>query len=227
MKSLVCFIIILFSAACNMKAQNVDLIISGLSNEYSSKFLSNKKVIDKQLANLKLPSSVSKVQVVVSYKDGKGWVTMTMKYDHDSIFIPRSRYHGHNNSLGKMAKGVSFLFVDKLMDVLSAYKYEVAEENYLIDRDLIKFQSCIKLVSGENSVQVCAYNYLGDTSREGIYPHTYFKNVKVSYSGKDYQVEPTNTRTLNNMKFFFIGKTIGLDGKPTGAYYFSKFFKIK
>ena len=47
-----------------------------------------------------------------------------------------------------MGNGISFLFVDDLMTVLSVYKFDVAKDGLLINKDLSKFKSCIKLING-------------------------------------------------------------------------------
>lgn len=212
----------------NAQVKDVNLKITGLSEEYANKFRSEKNVIIDYINDLDFPKSIFPVNVNVSYKDGEGWVTMTLNYVHVDLFSNNSVYTDHNDNLRELGigKGISFLFIYRLLSILSEYKYRVARNGYFIDNDLAKFKSCIKLVDGANYVQIYAYNYLGDRDSGGVYPLNFYTNVDIKYDNKYYQVSTTNPTALNEIKFFYIGKTQGLDGSTTGDYYFSKFFKI-
>lgn len=227
MKKLSLLILLCTSLFCSAQIQDVKLTITGLSEEYASKFRSEKNEIIEQVNDIGFPKSISPLKVEVAYKDGEGWVTMILNYNHDDFFSQYSSYSKHNDSWRGMGEGISFLFVDKLLQVLSVYKYEVAKDGYAIDKDIAGFKSSIKLVNGSDYVQIYAYNYLGDPYRGGAYPHIFYKNVHVKYGGKYIETVTANPSTLNKMKYFYIGKTKGLDGQPTGDYYFAKFFKIE
>lgn len=226
MKRISFLILIFVSYLSNAQIKDVNLNISGLSEEYANKFRSEKNEIIEQINDIGFPESISPVKIDVTYKDGEGWVTLSLNYVHDDFFSNYSSYTKHNDNWRGMGKGISFLFVDRLLQVLSVYKYEVAKDGYTIDKDLAKFKSCIELISGSNYIQVYAYNYLGDPYRGGAYPQNFYKNVNVKYGNKYVEVITSNPTTLNEMKFFYIGKTTGLDGQPTGDFYFAKFFKI-
>jgi len=95
----------------------------------------------------------------------------------------------------------------------------------MMDKDLLEFESTVKCKKANgDSVNFYAYNYLNS---QGFYPYTFYKNAHISIAGKVYETETSNTKTLNDMKFFMVGKTTGLDGSKTGAYYFCKFFNVE
>jgi hypothetical protein len=205
---------------------DVNLKITGLSEEFANKFRNNKREIIDQLNHIDLPKSIAPVSVDVSYKNGEGWVTMSINYKKEDIFS-LTKYSSHNASLKGMGNGISFLFVDDLMTVLSVYKFDVAKDGLLINKDLSKFKSCIKLINGNNYVQVYAWNYLGDPySGEGVYPLLFYKNITVFFDGKKYDTETSNLTALNEMKFFYKSNDVDLSGTKSGSYYFGKFFEL-
>jgi hypothetical protein len=80
----------------------------------------------------------------------------------------------------------------------------------MMDKDLLKFESAIKCKKENGDfIFFYAYNYLNS---QGFYPYTLYRNAHMSISGEIHEVESANTKTLNEKKFFLVGKKIGLDG---------------
>jgi hypothetical protein len=205
---------------------DINLKITGLSDEYSNKFKTEKHNIIDQLNDIGFPKSIAPVNVDVSYKEGEGWVTLSINYKQDDIFS-MTKYSTHNTNLKGMGNGISFLFIYDLMTTLSVYKFNVAREGMLINKDISKFKSSVKLINGNNYIQVFAWNYLGDTfNGEEAYPLLFYKNVTIFFDGKKYETETSNLTALNEMKFFYKSNEVDLSGNKNGSYYFGKFFKL-
>jgi len=206
-----------------------DFLIStkGLSPEYSSRFKDNSKITE--LVNvfnqLDIPHDIAPIKIIISYTNGEGNVTAQINYNHEQIFSGNTRYSNHNSRFSGYGDGISTLLEFQIFEALSQYKKSVATNGFSMDNDLLKFESTVTLKKANGDwLSFYAYNYFNS---RGFYPHTIYQNVRMSIAGKIYDTETPNTKMLNDMSYFFVGKTTGLDGHKTGAYYFCKFFKIK
>lgn len=211
---------------CQFTDSDITITTKGLSEEYATRFTDseNKSAFVSILNQLNIPHEIAPIKLTVTYENGAGDVTAEINYDHDKIFS-NSQYDSHNRQWSRWGTGISFYLQNQVLTALSQYKKSVATEGYMMDKDLLKFESTVKCKkSNGDFVNVYAYNYLDS---RGFYPYTFYKNVHISISGKVYETESANTKTLNEMKFFMVGKTTGLDGSKTGAYYFCKFFNIE
>ncbi|MBN2893300.1 MAG: TonB family protein [Bacteroidales bacterium] len=199
-----------------------------MTDEYSEMFLNYKEIITDGINSLKLPQSFFPVDVLVSYENGEGLVTLSANYVHDDIFSQDSRYSSVNNNRRVFAEGITFILPKILATILKDYKFNVASKgghSINIDSDILNFKSCVILNSGQNYVQIYAYDEYKSTSSRN-YKSYFYPNIFLKYNDVTYEIEPQNVSTFNSYDFFYIGKTTGFDGKPTPYYYFSKFFKI-
>lgn len=211
---------------CQFTDSDITITTKGLSEEYATRFTDseNKSAFVSILNQLNIPHDIAPIKLTVTYENGAGDVTAEINYDHDKIFS-NSQYDSHNRQWSRWGTGISFYLQNQVLTALSQYKKSVATEGYMMDKDLLKFECTVKCKkSNGDFVNVYAYNYLDS---RGFYPYTFYKNVHISIGGKIYETESANTKTLNEMKFFMVGKTTGLDGSKTGAYYFCKFFNIE
>ena len=212
---------------CQFSDNDIIITTKGLSEKYASRFKesSNKTALISILNQLKVTHDISPIKITVTYENEEGNVIAEINYNHDKIFSNNTDYSFHNNNWSRFGNGVSVYLQNQIFTALSQYKKSVATKGYLMDMDLLKFESTVKLKkSNEDWVSFYAYNYLNS---QGFYPFTLYKNVHISIEGKIYETETSNTKMLKEMNYFMIGKTTGLDGGITGAYYFCKFFNIK
>lgn len=211
---------------CQFTDSDITITTKGLSEEYATRFTDseNKSAFVSILNQLNIPHDIAPIKLTVTYENGAGDVTAEINYDHDKIFS-NSQYDSHNRQWSRWGTGISFYLQNQVLTALSQYKKSVATEGYMMDKDLLKFESTVKCKKANGDfINVYAYNYLDS---RGFYPYTFYKNVHISIDGKIYETESANTKTLNEMKFFMVGKTTGLDGSKTGAYYFCQFFNIE
>lgn len=198
----------------------------GLSEDYASRFKEStqKDVLIDIFNQLKITHEIAPIKIKITYEKEEGNVIAEFNYDHDKVFSDNSDYDAHNENWSRYGKGLSVYLQDQIFTALSQYKKSVAIKGYLMDKDLLKFESTLKLKKANGDwISFYAYNYLNS---QGFYPCTFYTNVHINIGGKLYETETSNTKMLNDMKYFFVGKTTGLDGSKTGAYYFCKFFKI-
>lgn len=176
------------------------------------------------LNQLRITHDIAPIKITVSYADGKGEVTAEINYDHEKIFS-NSEYSSHNRQWSSWGTGISVYLQHQIFTALSQYKKSVATKGYMMDKDLLKFGSTVKCKKTNGDwAEFYAYNYFNS---QGFYPYTFYTNARMSIAGKLYETETSNTKPLTEMKFFMVGKTIGLDGSKTGAYYFCKFFNVE
>lgn len=219
-------LLISIKSFCQFTDSDIIITTKGLSEEFAARFKDseNKAALVSVLNQLRITHDIVPIKIIVTYANGEGDVTAEINYNHEKIFA-NSDYSAHNRQWSSWGTGISVYLQDQLFTALSMYKKTVATKGYLMDKDLLKFESTVKCkkINGDY-VNFYAYNYLNS---QGFYPSTFYKNAHISIAGKVYETETSNTNTLNEMKFFMVGKTTGLDGSKTGAYYFCKFFSVE
>lgn len=199
----------------------------GLSEEYSSRYKDPSKIelLASFFNKIDITHEIAPIKIVVSYENGEGYVTAIINYDHDKIFSSSNNYSAHNRNWSRYGKGLSVLLPDQIFMALSGYKKSVATKDWLMDKDLLRFKSTVVLKkSNGDRALFYAYNYLDS---RGFYPTTFYKNVHIVIGQNTFETSTENTEMLNEMKYFFVGKTTGIGGEKTGAYYFCQFFNIK
>jgi len=205
---------------------DITITTNGLSEEYAARFKDNqiKAALVSIMNQLQITHDIAPIKITVSYADGVGEVTAEINYDHAKIFA-HSDYSSHNRQWSGWGKGISVYLEHQIFTALSQYKKSAATKGYSLDKDLINFGSAVKCKKA-NRDWVCfyAYNYFNS---QGFYPYTFYNNAHISIAGKVYETETSNSKSLDEMKFFFVGKTTGIDGGKTGAYYFCKFFNVQ
>jgi hypothetical protein len=221
--------VILFNFNSYSQFLDKDVIIStrGLSEEYATRFKesTNKEAIISILNQLGVTHDIAPIKITVSYENQEGNVIAEINYDQDKVFSVNSTYSSHNSNWSRFGAGISVFLQDQIFTALSQYKKSVATKGYLMDKDLLKFESVVKLKKSNGDwISFFAYNFLDS---RGFYPFTFYQNVYINMSGKEYSTETSNDQMLKEMRFFKVGKTTGLDGNKTGAYYFCKFFNIE
>lgn len=211
---------------CQFIDSDISITTKGLSEEYASRFKDskNKATLINILNQLRVTHDIIPIKIIVTYENGAGDVTAEINYDHEKIFA-NSVYNSLNKQWSNWGTGISVYLQDQIFTALSQYKRSVATNGYLMDKDLLKFESTVKCKKANGDfANFYAYNYLNS---QGFYPYTLYKNAHISIAGKVYETETSNTKVLEDMEFFMVGKTTGLDGSKTGAYYFCMFFNIK
>jgi hypothetical protein len=211
---------------CQFTDSDITITTKGLSEEYATRFKDgeNKAALVSVLNQLYVTNNILPIKITVTYQDGEGDVTAEINYNHEKIFT-NSDYERHNSEWSSWGKGISVYLQDQIFTALSKYKKAVATKGWTMDKDLLAFESSVKCKKA-NGDWVCFYarNYL---NYQGFYPFNFYMNAHISIGGKLYETETSNTKTLNEMKFFMVGKTTGIDGSKTGAYYFCEFFNIE
>ena len=199
----------------------------GLSNEYASKFKdeSNKKYLIEAFNSIRITHLIAPIKIIVSFENNEGNVIAEVNYDNNKIFSNNTDYDVHNQSWSRYGDGISVWLQYQIFGALSDYKRAVGtDDSHHIDKDLIKFDSEVKLKKSNGDWALFfARNYFDN---RGFYPSAFYKNARINVSGKLYEIETPNPDFLEEHKFFSIGKRIGLDGKRTEAFYFSSFFQI-
>ena len=217
----------------NRKYSNKDFVIktSNLSKEYVTKFKDDKNVdiLVSVFNQLKIPTDISPIVITISYEEGKGLVTAEINYNHEKIFSEYSDYKTHNTSILNYSygTGISVYLQGQIFAALSDYKKNVATnlKTWTMDNDLLNFYSAVKLKKSNGDwIIFYAYNRL---DRRGFYRYRFYNNARMQIKNKKYETQTDNIKALNDRKFFFLGKTVGIDGNRTGAYYFSEFFNIE
>lgn len=203
------------------------IITKGLSESYASRFKESSK--KEELVNifnqLNITHDIAPIKITILFEKNEGNVIAEVNYDHNKILLGDNDYSSHNERWSRYGKGTSVYLQHQIFTALSQYKKSVSTKGYSMDKELLKFTSTVKLKKATGDwISFYAYNYFNS---QGFYPFTFYKNARLSVGGKIYEVETPNTKMLNEMKFFFVGKAIGLDGNKTGAYYFCKFFEIE
>lgn len=223
MKQIITLILVLSCINAIGQIGKYNFTVRGMSKEYSDRFLTHKKVITDGINSLNLPSSFFPVDILVNYENGEGIVTISAQYNHDDIFKPESRYARINLNRRIFGEGITFILPRVLVTILQNYKFNVATNgSYNVDTDILNFKSSVQLNCGKDFIQIFAHDEYDDMRCK-----TYFySNVILKFDNHQYSIEPKNIISFNDIDFFYIGKTIGLDGKKTPYYYLSKFFKI-
>jgi hypothetical protein len=218
--------ILFFLLLCNLLSfsqHKYNFEINGLSDDYSNQFLKHKEIITKGINSIYLPPSFFPVDIEITYTNGEGLITISGNYIHDDIFSPGSKYARANETNRLFGEGITFILPKILITILRDYKFNVASnDSYSIDNDILEFKSSIKLNNRKNYVQIYAY----DQYTNYRFKTYFYTNVILKHNDQIFEIEPKNISNFNDIDFFYIGKTTGLDGKPTPYYYFSKFFKI-
>lgn len=221
----------LFTVTVNGQFSHKDFIIktSGLSDEYASRYTDSLKVKELITAfnQFRITHDIAPITITINYENGEGYVLAEINYIQDKIFADNSEYSTHNKNIKSysVGSGISVFLQHQIFTALTQYKRSVATNGMWMDKDLLKFESAIKLKKPNGDWMLFySYNHLDSN---GFYPYTFYKNVHMQVAGKKYETETSNLKMLNDMKFFFAGKTIGIDGNKTGAYYFCKFFNIE
>jgi hypothetical protein len=221
-------VLLLLSVQSFSQFSDHDIIITtkGLSEEYATRFRNNenKSTLISIMNQLRITHDIAPIKIIVSYADGEGEVTAEITYDHEKIFA-NSNYSSLNNQWSSWGKGISVYLEHQIFTALSQYKKSVARIGYSMDKDLLNFGSTIKCKKA-NGDWVCFYAY-NRLDSKGFYPYTFYNNARIGIAGKVYDAETANSKSLDEMKFFFVGKTTGIDGTKTGAYYFCKFFNLQ
>lgn len=214
---------LLFFDLLSFSQDKYNFEINGLSDDYSNQFLKHKEIITKGINSIYLPPSFFPVDIEINYTNGEGLITISGNYAHDDIFSPDSKYARANETRRLFGEGITFILPKILITILRDYKFNVASNGgYNIDDDILEFKSSVKLNNSKDYVQIYAY----DQYSNNRFKTYFYTNVILKYDNQIYEIEPKNISNFNDIDFFYIGKTIGLDGKPTPYYYFSKFFKI-
>lgn len=211
---------------CQFADTDITITTKGLSEEYATRFKNNqnKAVLISILNQLNVTHHIAPIKIVVTYENGVGEVTAEIIYNHDKIFA-NSDYNSHNKQWSSWGMGISVYLQSQIFTALSQYKKSVATKSYLMDKDLLKFESTVKCKKANGDfVNFYGYNYFNS---QGFYPYAFYANAYINIAGKVYETETSNIKTLNDLKFFMVGKTTGLDGSKTGAYYFCKFFNVE
>ena len=225
--TVIVFCISNYCALAQITSDDIIITTKGLSEEYASRFkeASKKDIIVSVLNEYEIPENIAPIKITVSYEKGEGEVTAEINYDQEKIFASNSTYRSNNRTIGSLAKGIVVILQHQIFSALGQYKKEVATKNYLMDKELLNFGSTLKLKKQNGDWAIFyAYNRL---NYQGFYPSTFYNNVRMSIAGKLYETETSNPSMLNDMKYFAVGKIVGLDGNKTGAYYFCKFFNIE
>lgn len=227
-KILTSAVLLLLSVQSFSQFSDHDIIITtkGLSEEYATRFRNNenKSTLISIMNQLRITHDIAPIKIIVSYADGEGEVTAEITYDHEKIFA-NSDYSHLNNQWSRWGKGISVYLEHQIFIALSQYKKSVAQIGYSMDKDLLNFGSTVKCIK-ENGDWVCFYAY-NRLDSKGFYPYKFYNNARIGIASKIYDTETTNFKSLDEMKFFFVGKTPGIDGTKTGAYHFCKFFNVQ
>jgi len=197
----------------------------GLSESYAKRFSDTTKIEDLALIfnQLSITHVISPISLIISYKNGVGNVLLEFNYDHEKVFAD-AIINQHNNEWSKWGTGISVYLEGQIFTALSQYKKSVATQNWSIDKELLGFDSTIKLKK-QNGDYMIFYAH-NDLDYRGLLSSTFYNNVHMQIGGKKYETEAGNFNTFNKMNYFLVGKTSGVDGNKTGAYYFCKFFNI-
>jgi hypothetical protein len=187
--------------------------------------MDKKDILVTTFNQLHITSDIKPIKVQISYVNGEGDVMVEFNYVHEKIFSEDSEYTNHNKNLSQWGKGISVYLEHQIFTALSQYKFEVARNGYSLEKELSEFESTIKLKKTNGDwIKFYARNYVNS---QGFYPYNFYNNAHIQVGGKVYDIETSDTESLDDKKFFFVGKTTGLDGNKTSAYFFCKFFEIK
>jgi hypothetical protein len=211
---------------CQFSENDITITTTGLSDEYALRFKesSNKAVMINLLNLLRVEHDIVPIKITVFFEKNEGNVIAEINYNHDKIFSGYSAYSSQNSMGNRFGKGISVYLQDQIFTILGEYKKSVATKGYSRDTDILKFASTVKLKKANGDwVAFYAYNYFDS---QGFYPFTFYQTVQLSVDGKKNTTDASNYKSLSEMKYFMVGKTTGLDGSKTGAYYFCKFFNI-
>jgi len=223
--TVVFILVVSIKSFCQFIDSDVAITTKGLSEEYASRFKSteNKAAFLNILNQFKTIHDIAPINIIVTFKEGSGDIAAEINYNQDKIFT-NTEYSFHNEQWSGWGTGISLSLQSQIFAALSAYKKSVATKGYLIDKDILKFDSTVKCKKS-NGDWVCfyAYNYFNS---QGFFSYVFYDNARISIAGKVYETETSNTKMLHDIKFFMVGKTTGLDGQKTDAYYFCKFFSI-
>jgi len=166
----------------------------GLSDEYEAKYKDSLKI--EELASifnqLNITHVIAPIEITVAYKDEEGYVLAEINYEHNKVFSDYSDYKTHDRNWSRRGTGISVYLQNQIFTALSQYKKSVATQGWTMDRDLLKFESAIKLKKSNGDwVMFYVYNYLDS---RGFYPFSFYKNVHLQVGGKTYETETSNTQ---------------------------------
>lgn len=223
--TLIVFLLVSFQSFSQYLDSDITIITEGLSEEYAAKFKGNrsKSALLNALSERNVPTSIFPMKIIVTYENDAGDIMAEINYDQDKIFA-NSDYGSLNQQWSYRAKGISVYLQHQIFSALSQYLKSVAiNEDYVIDKDILDFESTVKCQKENGDfVNFYAHNYIAN----GYFSYSFYINAHIMIEDKIYETQTTNSKTLNDMKFFSVGKTTGLDGSITGAYYFCKFFNV-
>lgn len=230
MKKILLSLFLLFVCVEESNSQNttndIKVNVFGLSEEYVSKFKNetNIKVFVDALNKLNVEYGLSSIVITVTYNDGQGFVNATIANYSPLKHFDNCQYERHNNEMRSMGGvGVSVLFQEKILSAITEYKFAVAREGWSVDNDIIKFSNVVTLSKANGDLAVFSgYNY---RQSNGAYPFRFYTNVELLINGQYMTVITDNNKALNEVAFFEWGRTNGMDGKQTTAYFMSKFFQ--
>ena len=206
---------------------DITIMVSGLSEEYASRFKSseNKYSLVDDFNKINITGVIKPIIIKVSYADGEGMVTAEINFSQDRAFTENSDNGPIYNLESRGEKGINLNLQTRIFNALYYYKRAVATNGVAIDRDLMKFDTAIKMKKSNGD---WIFFYAADNPSFLYNSHfLFYNNVHINIGGKIYEAESINTEALNKYLVFVVGKTRGLDGSKTSAYYFCKFFKIK
>lgn len=206
-------------------SNDIKIEINGLSEEYEQKFRTAAKQIPELLNKLDITSKIKPLTLEVTYEDSEvNYIRFIANFNPDSVFS-EWKYKQHQRSMQTYGDGgVSVFLIHELFSVLTEFKVTAAREGYSVDTEIIGFDNVVRLVNKKKDwVQFYSYN---DMNSYGFFETNFYNQVHFKISNIDYELESNNYRALSQMKFFWAGKTTGLDGKPTPSYHFLKFFNL-
>jgi hypothetical protein len=222
---IVLFLTIWNNSYSQISYNDIRVNTSGLSNLYASRFTDSVKLIGlvNYLNNTNIPKCIIPISINVRYVNGVGLIVFKINYNKDSIFSD-IRYFRLNNQWRNIKNGISVCLQKQLFEAFVSYKKSVATKTPLdIDKDLLNFK--ISLMCEKSNKDYVLFDIYNFSSNRGLTSN--IKNrVEICINNNLYYTESDDIKFLDEMCFFSVGKTIGLDGKKTGAFYFSNFFDL-
>ena len=215
---------------------DVVIVNEGLSNEYIKLFKNNISIILQQLNSEMLPESIKPIKIVIRLSKKLKIIIAEINFDKEKMFFPTSKYQVMDNNIHWQweGHGISLYLPFQIMRILSQYQLAVADKEHgkqyhNFDKDILNFELGVKLRKSkkESILFTGAYIFAGDNWFNNT---LLFNDFAIIRNSKEiYTVDCINSKSLNRFiySYFWVGKSIGLDGEKTGAYYFCQFFNIK
>lgn len=218
---------LIFCIHLNSKAQIADqdltIVFNNIGEEYQKKFIKKKYEFINAINSLNLPSEMGKVELLVEYVNGQGYITTSFLYNHLKLFTDSSQYKEHYNEWSRVAgKGNSIYLQSLVFQAISHYKYRLGlaygDDTFINFINVVKFKK-----SNEDWMEFYSRNNIDSY---GMMTTTMYDNILFTYNNQKYDIRCGNVRTYNQAKYFVCNKITGIDGKKTGYYYFLKFFDL-